>query len=183
MGNYIDCQLVVDGTKESIKKFKKLTIKKGTESSESSYQVCFSKLMPGITGVMKREHFNRLQLGDETRCSALILEDFVNDFDFRFDRSNTFYDWFGSARYTNWAVWVDQENWSHLHVTKTSLAVKFTVLENPPIILIIAASKLFPDLNFKMTFFDVFNDYEAGQIEITNSIINGVNIEYNLINN
>jgi len=181
MGNYIDCQLIVEGPKESIDRFKKLTLEIDPESVTDSYEVCLTELMPGIESVVTRDYFNSLELEEDELTSLLILDEFTNDFDFPFFRSNTFYDWFGNARFTKWSIWVDHNCWSNLYMSETLLSVKFTSLETPPLILIIGGSKLFPDLNFKMSFFDVFDNYETGRIEGANGIFTGVNKEYELI--
>ena len=167
MGTYYDCQLKVEGPIESIERFKNLTLEINTES-EHSYKTFFERLMPGIDGVIKKEHYDGFGLSETEKESVLLLEDFTDDFYLEYNGSYTFYDWFGKGRLTNLPMWNDQGVWSRLSITETSIIVNFTSNHTPPFILIIGGSKLFPELTFRFSLYALSEMHEFTCIEGSN---------------
>lgn len=156
MGNYIDCQLKVEGPKEVIEKFKNLTLEINSEHKHC-YETFFERLMPGIEGVLTKEYAESLNLNDEEKNVFQILEDFTQNFDFEYCYSTTFYEWFGNASMTKVGTWNEPYYWGRLSITDTSIIVNFTTNNTPPIILIIGGSKIFPELSFRLSFYDTCN--------------------------
>lgn len=85
MANYIDCKLIVQGPSESINKFKQLTIKVDSELTNVLYDVCLTELMQGIDGVVTRDYFDELINEENIGESLLILDEFINDFEFNYE--------------------------------------------------------------------------------------------------
>jgi hypothetical protein len=169
MGNYIDCQLKVEGPAEAIERFKELTLSINPDDKRI-YSTNFKSLMPHVEMIISNkliESLNNKMLEDK---SYILLEDFTADFSFRYWDYKTFYEWIGKIRWTDIAIWNDPEFWHRLSLKEDEIIVNFTSNNTPPILLIIGGSKLFPELKFRLSFFDTVNESAFNAIEGINGV-------------
>jgi|694.fasta_scaffold154591_2 hypothetical protein len=169
MGNYIDCQLKVEGPAKAIKKFKDLTLLINHDDKRL-YCTIFKPLMPEIEMIISKKHIGALNNETLLDKSYMLVEDFSADFQFRYSDFETFYEWLGKGRKTDVAVINEPEYWHRLSLKENEIIVNFTSINTPPILLLIGGSKLFPELNFRLSFFDTVDESAFNSIEGINGV-------------
>ena len=163
MGSYIDFQIKVTGSINSLQKLKDLLIK--VDHENKTYDIDYKILMQQKIGMLSRKCIEH----DEFDHSALnefhILEDFVNNFKFEYYENSTFYDWFGCCRDADLGIW-DSNCWQNFSTYCNELIFNGVANRTPPIIHVISASRLFPDLFFRISFFNATDEmHPMGSIE------------------
>lgn len=177
MGNYIDCQLKVEGPAEAIERFKELTLLINPDDNRF-YCTKFKTLMPDIEMVISKRLLESLNNEAPSDKSYILLEDFADDFSFGYWGSKTFYEWFGEVRETDIAILEEPEYWYRLSLKENELIVNFTSINTPPIVLIIGGSKMFPELKFRLSFFDTVNESAFNAIEGVNGVFTESGLNY-----
>lgn len=164
MPNYINCQLKVEGSTESLKDLKSSII----SNHKDYYSVNLKQLANGTDIVVNMDLIENIT---KNNPNMLSLKDTFEDFEFNFRNCNTFYEWVKHLKFTDTSIWVDQE-WKKLSLTENELIVNFTAAWTPPIIEIMLGSKLYPDLKFRLTYADISDGFEKGTIEGSNGRFN-----------
>ena len=168
MGSYIDFQIKVTGSINSLQKLKDLLIK--VDHENKTYDIDYKILMQQKIGMLSRKCIEH----DEFDHSALnefhILEDFVNNFKFEYYENSTFYDWFGCCRDSDLGIW-DSDCWQNISTYYNELIFNGTANHTPPLIHVISASRLFPDLFFRISFINATDEmHPMGSIEGQNGV-------------
>lgn len=168
MGSFIDFQIKVTGSANSLQKLKDLLIK--VDHENKTYDIDYKILMQQKIGMLSRKCIEH----DDFDRSALnqfhILEEFVNDFKFEYYENSTFYDWFGCCRDADLGIW-DSDCWQKFSEYDNQLFFNGTANHTPPLIHVIAASRLFPELFFRISFIVATDEmHPYGSIEGQNGI-------------
>ena len=168
MGSYIDFQIKVTGPAISLIKLKELLIK--VDNENKTYDIEFKELMQQKKGVLSREYIDQNDFDQSELEEYFILEEFVNDFKFEYYNDSTFYDWFGNGRTADLGIW-DSDCWQKFSQYDNQLFFNGTANHTPPLIHVIAASRLFPELFFRISFIVATDEmHPYGSIEGQNGL-------------
>jgi hypothetical protein len=176
MANYIDFQLKVEGTRERLQQLQDLIVNIHYDSDE--YSINLEPLMQGRKGVLSKKRISEMDLCESELEKFFVLEDFTKDFNFQYSGSYTFYDWHGNGRVGELAIW-NEYFWQRVSINENSLIVNVISKWSPPIVNIISGSKLFPDLNFRLSFHDISDELHPwGSVEGRNGIFAEPSLNY-----
>lgn len=184
MSNYIDFQLTAVGNRNTLEQLQNLIVSVNNDRDE--YKLNLNALMMGKLAVISKSHSEDFTYTKEELTEFYILEEFVNDFEFEFYEKLSYYEWHGKGKGANLCIWND-EYWQRLTINEHSIILNGTSKVEPPIVHVIAASRLFPDLNLKLSFVDTTGEIRSfGSIEGKNGQFSESNttIEYkDILNN
>ncbi len=168
MGSYIDFQIKVTGSINSLQKLKDLLIK--VDHENKTYDIDFKILMQQKKGVLSRKCIEHEDFDRSALNEFYILEDFVNDFKFEYYENSTFYDWFGCCRDADLGIW-ESDCWQNISTYYNELIFNGIANHTPPLIHVISASRLFPDLFFRISFINATDEmHQMGSIEGQNGL-------------
>jgi hypothetical protein len=176
MGSYIDFQIKVTGPANSLIKLKELLIK--VDNENKTYDIEYKELMQHKKGVLSREYIDQNDFDQSKLEEYYILDEFVNDFKFEYYNNYTFYDWFGNGRTADLGIW-ESDCWQKFTEYDNQLFFNGIANHTPPLIHIIAASRLFPELFFRISFFVVTDElHPYGSIEGQNGFFAESRLNY-----
>lgn len=153
MANWIEQQLCIRGGKDSIEKFKNSFI----SLYESYYSFDFDRLFGTYEYVLSRTYLEENHSGEKFD-DVLILEEHSPNFDFSYDGITKYYEFIEKKRF-NPSSWVEPgyHTQDMLVISDDEIIIRFTSKWSPVIQAIIETSKQYPDLYFRLAFYDCVN--------------------------
>ena len=169
MANWIESQLCVTGTKETIENFKNTFITK----YEDGYDLNFDKLFANYKYVLSKNSIGSNQICEDDLHDILLLEELTPNFDFNYLRCLNYYEYTEkeNQRYNVYS-WVDYgyHTNEHILIEENIIMVRFSSKWYPPVHAIIHFSKSFPEAYFRHAFYDISWENTLGCIEGQNGI-------------
>ncbi len=163
MSNHIDCQLKVEGTTARLEELKSSIIK----VCKKNYEVDLKLLIQDKLGIKSYDFMT-----EEDGHLFEVLENSFENFNLNLN-GDTFYEWVGSVRFADTAIWVEND-WQKFILDDETLIVKFTAAWTPPIAEILLGSLNYPDLKFILSWQSLVDMDRYGTIEGINGCFKAV---------
>ena len=151
MANLIESQLCVRGEKDSIENFKTSFI----SFNKDGYSFDFDRLFMRYEHVLPKAFLEEDHPG-ETFDNVLVLEDHSPNFELYYKGGNNYYQFVEKNRFNPYS-WVnpDPHTQDMSNFTDDQIILRITSKWSPPIQAIIHLSKQYPELYFRLAFFEI----------------------------